>query len=83
MGQAIPVVVKAQFRDVEGVTLEGAPELKSESVFTSNLAREPRQSTEVIDGQPVLVATWTGTITPSTAGPLALSVELPCAIALP
>ncbi len=77
VGQAIPVVVKAQFRDVEGVTLEGAPELKSESVFTSNLAREPRQSTEVIDGEPVLVATWTGTLTPSTAGPLALSVELP------
>ncbi len=77
MGQAIPVVVKAQFRDVEGVTLEGAPELKSESVFTSNLAREPRQSTEVIDGQPVLVATWTGTLTPSTAGSLTLSVELP------
>jgi hypothetical protein len=28
----------------------------------------------------VLVATWTGTMTPSTAGPLALSVELPVRI---
>ena len=80
VGQAIPVVLKARFRDVEGVTLEGAPELTSDGVFTSDLAREPHQSTEIVDGEPVLVATWTGTITPSTAGPLALSVELPARI---
>jgi hypothetical protein len=77
VGQNIPVILRAQFRDVEGVTLEGAPELKSDGVFTSDLAREPHQSTEIIDGEPVLVATWTGTITPSTSGPLALAVELP------
>jgi hypothetical protein len=77
VGQAIPVVVSARFRRTEGVTLEGAPELASDSVFTSQLAREPHQSTEVVDGEPVLVATWTGTVTPSSAGPLALSVKLP------
>ncbi|HEX3593496.1 MAG TPA: BatD family protein [Polyangiaceae bacterium] len=77
IGQAIPITVRAQFRDVDGVTLEGTPQLRSEGVFTSDLAREPHQSTMVIDGAPVLVATWTGTITPSTSGPFALSVELP------
>ncbi len=77
VGQSIPIVVTARFRHVEGVTLEGAPELKSETVFTSDLAREPRQSNEIVDGESVLVATWTGTITPSTAGPIALSVGLP------
>jgi hypothetical protein len=77
IGQAIPITVRAQFRDVDGVALEGTPQLKSEGVFTSDLAREPHQSTMVIDGAPVLVATWTGTITPSTSGPFALSVELP------
>ena len=73
----MPVVVRARFRDVEQVTLEGSPEIKSDGVFTSNFAREPNQSREIVDGEPVLVATWTGTITPSTDGPLALSVELP------
>ncbi len=77
VGQSIPIVVRAQFRDVEGVTLDGTPELQSDSVFTSDLGREPHQSTELVNGEEVLVATWKGTITPSTAGPLALSVELP------
>jgi len=77
VGQSIPVVLRARFRDVDGVTLEGTPEFKSEAVFTRDLAREPHQSTEIVDGEPVLVATWSGTITPSTSGPLALSVELP------
>jgi hypothetical protein len=80
VGQAVPITVSAQFRDVEGVTLEGAPQLTSESVFTSNLSQEPRQSTVIVDGEPTLVATWTGTLTPSTAGPIALSVELPVRI---
>jgi hypothetical protein len=77
VGQSIPIVVRAQFHDVDGVTLEGTPELKSDGVFTTDLAREPHQSTQILDGEPVLVATWAGTITPSTSGPLALSVELP------
>jgi hypothetical protein len=77
VGESIPVVLRARFRDVDGVTLEGVPELKSEGIFTRDLAREPHQSTETVDGEPVLVATWSGTITPSTSGPLALSVELP------
>jgi hypothetical protein len=80
LGQPIPITLSAQFRDVEGVTLEGVPQIKSDGIFTSDLAREPKQSTQIVDGQPVLVATWTGTITPSTAGPLALSVELPVRI---
>jgi len=77
VGQSIPVVVRAQFHDVDGVTLQGTPELKSDGIFTTELPREPHQSTEIIDGEPVLVATWAGTITPSTSGPLALSIELP------
>ncbi|MGD0679595.1 MAG: BatD family protein [Polyangiaceae bacterium] len=80
VGQAIPITVSAQFRDVEGVTLEGSPQITSDSVFTTHLAREPRQSTAIADGEPTLVATWAGTITPSTAGPIALSVELPVRI---
>ncbi len=77
VGQALPITVRAVFRDVERVTLEGVPQLKSDAVFTADLRHEPRQATQVIDGEPRLVATWTGTLTPSTAGPLALSVELP------
>ena len=80
LGQNIPVTISAQFRDVEGVTLEGLPQLKSDAVFTSDIARDPKQATQIVNGEPVLVATWTGTITPSTAGPLALSVELPVRI---
>ncbi|HEX4475010.1 MAG TPA: BatD family protein [Polyangiaceae bacterium] len=77
VGQAIPITVSAEFRAIDGVTLEGIPQLKSDGIFTSDFARDPRQSQEVVNGEPVLVATWSGTITPSTAGPLALSVELP------
>lgn len=77
IGQPIPVTVTAYFRDVEGVTLEGAPELDSKAIITSNLAREPHESTEIIDGERTLVARWTGTVTPSTTGPLPLSVKLP------
>jgi hypothetical protein len=80
VGQAIPITLRASFRDVEGVTLEGTPQLKSDAVFTSELSPQPGQSTEIIDGEQVLVATWTGTITPSTAGPIALSAELPVRI---
>jgi hypothetical protein len=80
LGQAIPITVSAQFRDVDGAALEGLPQIKSDSIFTSDLVRDPKQSTQISDGEPVLVATWTGTITPSTAGPLALSVELPVQI---
>jgi len=77
VGQAIPVTMQAYFRSVEGVTLEGTPQITSTGLFTSDFAPNPRQATEVIGGEPVLVATWTGTITPSSAGPLPLSAELP------
>ena len=77
VGQAVPVTLKAFFRGVEGVTLEGAPQLTSQGVFTSLLAGEPHQATEIVDGQAVLVATWTGTITPSSPGPLEFSATLP------
>ncbi len=77
LGQAVPITLTAHFRDVEGVTLEGVPALKSDAIFTSTLGSQPRQATEIIDGTPGLVATWTGTLTPAAAGPLALSVELP------
>ena len=80
LGQTIPVTISAQFRQVEGVTLEGLPQIKSDAIFTADIAREPKQATQIVNGEPVLVATWTGTITPSTAGPLALSVELPVQI---
>ena len=78
VGQAVPVTLQATFRGAEGVTLEGAPQLTSAAgLFTSDLGREPRQSTAVVNGEPVLVATWTGTVAPSTAAPLTLSAELP------
>jgi hypothetical protein len=80
LGQALPVTLRAYFRGVEGVTLEGAPELTGGGVFTSSLGHEPHQSTEIIGGEPVLVATWTGTLTPSSAGPLALRAQLPARI---
>jgi hypothetical protein len=69
--------LRAYFRNDEGVTVEGAPQLTSSGIFTSDIAREPRQSTEIINGEPVLVATWTGTITPSSAAPLAITAQLP------
>ena len=77
VGQALPVTLRAYFRGAEGVTIEGAPQLTSPGIFTSELAREPRQATEMIGGEPVLVATWTGTVTPSSPGPLPVAAELP------
>lgn len=77
VGQAIPVTLTAFFRDVEGVTLEGAPQLESKSLITSNLSQKPQQSTQVLDGQPTLTVTWKGTLTPSAPGPIQLSVSLP------
>jgi len=77
VGQAIPMSVTARFRAIDGATLEGAPELESDAVFTSSLPNQPRQSTQNVAGEPVLVATWTGTVTPSSAGPLLLKVSLP------
>jgi hypothetical protein len=77
VGQAIPVTMTAYFRGVEGVTLEGAPQISSPGIFTSDFAPGPRQATEMIGGEPALVATWTGTVTPSSPGPLPLSAELP------
>jgi len=69
--------VSAYFRNVDGVTLEGAPQLTSSALFTSSLSREPRQATEIINGEAVLVATWTGTLTPSAPASLDLAVQLP------
>jgi hypothetical protein len=80
VGQALPVTVTALFRDVEGVTLEGAVQLESKAIITSELGRDPRQSTSIIDGQPTLVVTWTGTVTPSGPGPLDLTAKLPVRI---
>ena len=77
MGQSLPITLRAYFRNVEDVTVEGAPQLTSTGIFTSELSREPRQSTEVIGGAPVLVATWTGTVTPATAAPITLEADLP------
>ena len=77
VGQALPVTLRAYFRGAEGVTIEGAPQLTSPGIFTSELAREPRQDTEMIGGEPVLVATWTGTVTPSSPGSLPVAAELP------
>ncbi len=77
VGQGIPVTLQAFFRGAEGVTLEGTPQLTSSGIFTSELSREPRQSTEIIGGEPVLVATWTGTLTPSSAATLLIVAELP------
>jgi hypothetical protein len=72
--------VTALFRDVEGATLEGSPQLQSKAILTSELAHEPRQSTELIDGVRTLVVRWSGTVTPSEPGQLDLSVELPVRI---
>jgi hypothetical protein len=80
VGQAIPVTVTAFFRDVEAVTLEGPVQLTSKAVITSELARDPRQSTELIGGEPTLVVKWTGTVTPSSPGPVDLAIELPVRI---
>ena len=77
VGQAIPVTLTAFFRDVEGVTLEGAPQLESKSLITSNLSQKPQQSNQVLDGQSTLTVTWKGTVTPSAPGPVQLSVSLP------
>jgi hypothetical protein len=77
VGQALPVTLRAYFRGAEGVTIEGVPQIESNGIFTSQLAREPRQSTEMVGGEPVLVATWTGTVTPSSPGTLPLTAELP------
>jgi hypothetical protein len=77
VGQALPITLRAYFRNVEDVTVEGAPQLTSPGIFTSELSREPRQATEVIGGEPVLVATWTGTVTPATAAPITLEADLP------
>jgi len=77
VGQALPITVTAYFRHVDGVSLEGAPQIASSGLFTSELSREPRQGTEVINGEPTLVATWTGTMTPVTAASLDVTVQLP------
>jgi hypothetical protein len=77
VGQAVPVTVTAVFRDVEGVTLEGAPTLASKAIVTSVIAQEPRQSTEIVGGERVLVARWAATVTPSSPGELDLTAELP------
>lgn len=77
VGQALPITLRAYFRNVEDVTVEGAPQLTSTGIFTSELSREPRQATEVIGGEPVLVATWTGSVTPATAAPITLEADLP------
>lgn len=80
VGQAIPITVTAFFRDVEGVTLEGIPQLASKGIITSDLTKDPHQSTEIIDGEPTLVVRWTTTVTPMSAGPIDLSVALPVRI---
>jgi hypothetical protein len=77
VGQALPVTLRAYFRGVVGVTLEGAPQIASREIITSELAPEPKQVTQIIAGEPTLVATWTGTVTPSSAGPVDFSIELP------
>jgi hypothetical protein len=77
VGQPVAVTLRAYFRNDEGVTVEGAPQLTSSGIFTSDIARDPHQSTEIINGEPVLVATWTGTITPSSAAPLTITAQLP------
>ena len=77
VGQAIPITLTAFFRDVEGVTLEGAPQLESKSLVTSSLPQKPQQSTQVLNGQPTLTVTWKGMVTPSAPGPIELSVSLP------
>lgn len=77
VGQALPVTLTAYFRGAEGVTIEGVPQLTSSGIFTSELAREPHQATEMIGGEPVLVATWTGSVTPSSPGPFPIAAQLP------
>ncbi|HEX3853163.1 MAG TPA: hypothetical protein VHW01_19505, partial [Polyangiaceae bacterium] len=49
LGQNIPVTISAQFRDVEGVTLEGLPQIKSDAIFTADIAREPKQATQIVN----------------------------------
>ncbi len=77
VGQAVAISVTAYFRDVDGVTLEGAPQIASSGLFTSELSPEPRQATQVIHGEPVLVVTWTGTLTPVSPASLEVSAQLP------
>lgn len=77
VGQAVPVTLQLYFRGVEAATLGGSPQITSTGVFTSDLSREPRQATEIIGGEPVLVATWTGTLTPSSPGALEVLAAIP------
>lgn len=80
VGQAVPVTVTATFRDVEQVTIEGPVRLASNAVITQELGAKPSQSREVVGGEEALVVRWTGTVTPSTPGPLDLRAELPVRI---
>ncbi len=77
VGQALPITLRAYFRGVEGVTLEGAPQIASREIITSELGQEPKQAAAIIGGERTLVVTWTGTVTPSGAGPVELEVDLP------
>ena len=79
VGQALPVTVTSLLPGRGGRDARGArPRDRVQGDrHVTDLAGEPRQATDVIGGEPTLVATWTGTVTPSAPGPIDLSIDLP------
>ena len=77
VGELVPVKVKAYFRAGVSASLNGLPTLSSDAFTLNKLDDNPEQTSELIDGVPYTVVTWTSALSSVKAGDYPLNLDLP------
>jgi hypothetical protein len=83
LGEVVPVQIKASFRGDHRAEIHAVPALESDGVIMPPLRENPRQSEEIIDGQPYNVLTWETTLIGVKAGRHQLSFSLEASLLAP
>jgi hypothetical protein len=83
LGEVVPVQIKASFRGDHRAEIHAVPSLESDGVIMPPLREKPRQSEEIIDGQPYNVLTWETTLIGVKAGRHQLSFSLEASLLAP
>jgi oxygen tolerance protein BatD len=81
-GEIVPVQIKVYFRDTIKANLNSLPQLQGEGFVLQQLAREPKQTRELVNNTQYTVLTWDSALSGIKEGKHKLSVELEATLLL-
>jgi len=83
VGEAVPVQIKAYFREGLQASVNGLPSLSSDAFTLNSLDNKPAQTRENVNGQSYAVLTWNTAVCAVKAGDYSLSMRMPVLLTVP